>query len=151
MPVPRTLSAGIVIVRCHAGAFHYLLLRAYKYWDFPKGRVEAAETPLVAARREVKEEAGLDDLELRWGELYRETEPYGAGKIARYYLAYSTTAAVELGINPALGRSEHHEYRWLNYAEARALLGPRVRAILDWAHQVIGDACEEGVSRSAAP
>lgn len=146
----RTLSAGMVVVRCRAGTFHYLLLRAYDYWDFSKGGVEANEAPLAAARREVLEETLLADLELRWGEQYRETAPYGRGKVARYYLAYSPAAAVALPVNPALGRAEHHEYRWLPYADARALLGPRVRAILDWAHAVVGEACGEPVNSPAA-
>lgn len=141
------LSAGAVVVRCRNGAPHYLLLRAYDYWDFPKGGVEAAELPLAAAQREIKEETRLDDLEFRWGELYRETEPYGRNKVARYYIAYSPAARVELPVNPVLGRPEHHEYRWLDYAHARALLGPRVRTILEWAHSVLGDACNERSTR----
>jgi bis(5'-nucleosidyl)-tetraphosphatase len=130
---PR-LSAGAVIVHGDAGRRRYLLLRAYNYWDFPKGQVEENETPWEAAGREVAEETGLTELERPWGEVYRETAPYAGGKIARYYLARSPSAAVRLGINPVLGRPEHHEYRWLPYQEARALLGERLRAILDWAH-----------------
>ena len=65
----------------------FLLLRAYRYWDFPKGAVEQQETPLAAAIREVCEETGLTGLEFAWGEDYLETEPYNRGKVARYYLA----------------------------------------------------------------
>ncbi|MGH8579780.1 MAG: NUDIX domain-containing protein [Gammaproteobacteria bacterium] len=32
------------------------MLRAYNYWDFPKGTVEPAEDPFEAACREVEEE-----------------------------------------------------------------------------------------------
>lgn len=32
-------------------------------WSFPKGRVEAGETQLQAARREIHEETGISDLE----------------------------------------------------------------------------------------
>ncbi|MFO7859140.1 MAG: NUDIX domain-containing protein, partial [Ectothiorhodospiraceae bacterium] len=55
----RTLSAGVVVVRREAQGWRCLLLRAYQYWDAPKGRVEAGETPLEAARREVREETGI--------------------------------------------------------------------------------------------
>lgn len=135
------LSAGIAIVRCDGGEYRYLLLRAYRYWDFPKGMVEPGETPLVAARREAREEAGLAEIELRWGERYLETEPYAGGKVARYYLGLASAASVTLAVNQALGRPEHHEYRWVSYATARRLVGPRLRAVLDWAHAILGERC----------
>jgi len=134
---PVTLSAGVVIVRPAPQEVRYLLLRAYSYWDFPKGLVEAGERPLGAAIREVEEETGLVNLEFHWGEPYRETEPYGRGKVARYYLAESANGQVSLPVNPELGHPEHHEFRWLDYDEARALLSPRLRPILDWARDLV--------------
>jgi 8-oxo-dGTP pyrophosphatase MutT (NUDIX family) len=138
-----TLSAGVVPVRCRHDQWCFLLLRVYRYWDFPKGQVEAGELPLEAAWREVMEETGLQRLVLRWGESYCETPPYGHGKVARYYLAESDAGKVTLGINPELGRPEHHEYRWLSYEEARALLVPRVQVVLDWAHDIVGERCDQ--------
>lgn len=142
-PAPREsrLSAGVVIVRCVSGNHRYLLLRAYRYWDFPKGLVEPGESPLAAARREVHEETGLADLDFRWGDRYFETAPYRAGKVARYYLASSSVGSVRLGVNPMLGRPEHHAYSWADYETASRLLGPRVRAALEWARSVVGDSC----------
>lgn len=130
-----TLAAGVVVVHAERDGYRYLLLRAYRYWDFPKGLVEPDETPLRAARREVLEETGLADLHFRWGENYRETEPYANNKVARYYLAESRTAAVRLGHNPALGKPEHHEYRWCDYESARRLVAPRILTVLEWAHE----------------
>ncbi|MCA9556755.1 MAG: NUDIX domain-containing protein, partial [Myxococcales bacterium] len=49
----RILSSGVVVVHWNADRYDYLLLRAYNYWDFPKGVVEVAESPLQAAVREV--------------------------------------------------------------------------------------------------
>ena len=138
---PR-FSAGVVVVRCMEGVYRYLLLRAYGYWDFPKGLVEPDETPLAAAQREAREEAGLSDLDFRWGHGYFETDPYG-GKIARYYLAASPAGDVRLGVNRLLGRPEHHGFLWADREAARRRLGTRVRAALDWAHDVIGDDCRE--------
>lgn len=134
----QTLSAGVIVVRRYADGYRYLLLRAYNYWDFPKGLVEAGEEALASAVREVAEETTLTDLNFRWGEDYRETEPYARGKVARYYVAESAQGDVSLPVNPELGQPEHHEFRWLDYKAARKLVAPRVQPILDWVHALIG-------------
>ena len=133
----KVLSAGVIVVRREGDAWQYLLLRAYHYWDFPKGLVESGEEPLEAACREVEEESGLTDLVFSWGHDYQETPPYGPGKIARYYVAETQQTEVTLPISPELGRPEHHEYRWMSYEEARGVLAPRVVPIFDWAHALI--------------
>jgi bis(5'-nucleosidyl)-tetraphosphatase len=128
-----TVSAGVVILRRVDEEWRVLLLRAYNYWDCPKGLVEPGEDPLWTARREVREETGIGDLHFRWGEQYVETPPYSSNKIARYYLAATQTADVKLPVSAELGRPEHHEFRWLGFDEARSLTVPRVAAVLDWA------------------
>ena len=128
----RRLTAGCVVYRGAGSQRRYLLLRAYDYWDFPKGRVEPGEEPLAAALREVEEETTLRDLRLA-GDAFHETAPYSGGKVARYYLAESVTGEVSLPVSPELGRPEHHEFRWVRAEEARALVGPRVRGALEWA------------------
>ena len=133
----KTLSAGVVVVRNEEGVWQYLALRAYDYWDFPKGMVEQGEDPLQAAVREVEEEAGITDLVFSWGNDFRETPPYGAGKVARYYLAETRQVKIVLPISPELGRPEHHEYRWVRYEAGRTLLAPRLVPILEWAHGFI--------------
>jgi bis(5'-nucleosidyl)-tetraphosphatase len=132
-----TLSAGVVIFRTNGPAErtpHCLVLRAYRDWDFPKGRVEPGEAPLAAACREVQEETGLTELQFPWGEEFRETAPYGKGKVARYYLAQCTQAGgVYLPVSPELGRPEHDEFRWVDCETAALLLAPRLQPILSWA------------------
>ncbi len=130
---PRILSAGVVVVRPEQAQWRFLLLRAFQYWDFPKGRTEEGETPLDAARREVQEETGITDLRFTWGEEYTETGPYARGKVARYYLAETRTHEVVLGIAPELGTPEHHEWRWVDETTAYRLTAPRVKRVLDWA------------------
>lgn len=129
---PR-LSAGVIVVRCTPQGPRFLLLRSFRYWDFPKGQVEAGETPLDAARRETREETGIGDLSFDWGDGHFETEPYARGKVARYYLARAEAPDVVLGINPEIGRPEHHEYRWVSGPRANTLLNPRLRQALQWA------------------
>jgi 8-oxo-dGTP pyrophosphatase MutT (NUDIX family) len=130
----RVLSAGVVVVRDTGDGWRVLLLRAYNYWDCPKGLVEPGEDPLATARREVREETGIDDLEFRWGEDFTETAPYAKNKVARYYVAATSTADIELPVNPALGRAEHHEWRWLEWEEAEQRVVDRLHAVLRWAH-----------------
>ena len=133
----QRLSAGVVVVRHVSASWLFLMLRAYRNWDFPKGLVENGEDPLMAARREVQEETLIEDLNFEWGEAYFETAPYNRNKIARYYLAQTSTEAVTLPVRPELGRPEHHEARWLGQDEALACASPRVEAVIKWAAQAL--------------
>jgi bis(5'-nucleosidyl)-tetraphosphatase len=134
----RILSAGVVLLHWYDDHYRYLLLRAYDYWDFPKGQVESGESPLEGAIREVAEETTITDLHFRWGEIYRQTQPYNHGrKIARYYIAETPKSDVMLPINPELGRPEHSEYRWVTRKQAWRMLTPRVRAVLKWSDEIL--------------
>ena len=115
----------------------YLLLRAYKNWDFPKGLVEPGEQPLDAAVREVKEETTLVNLAFDWGKEYVDTGPYNKGKISRYYIARSDDTQVHLPINPELGFPEHQEARWVGFETALDMVSPRLKPVIHWASGII--------------
>lgn len=134
MPKKTVLSAGIVVVREQESCWVYLFLRAFRNWDFPKGEVEPGEAPLETAVRETREETGITELHFRWGEGFKETEPYNRGnKVARYYLAQTTEDQVVFAVNPQIGAPEHHEYRWLSGAEIEKLAPPRLQPVIQWA------------------
>jgi 8-oxo-dGTP pyrophosphatase MutT (NUDIX family) len=128
----------VVLVRRAPAGWKFLLLRAYRNWDFPKGVVDPGEEPLAAARREVKEETLIDDVQFPWGEEYRETAPYSNNKVARYYIGETRTEHVTLPVSPELGRPEHNEARWVDFAGALSLSSPRVAPIVRWASEKIG-------------
>ncbi len=132
------LSCGIVPVRESAGERYVLMLRAYQYWDFPKGIKEDGERPLEAAIRELAEETGVREITFDWGERYFETAPYSRGKVARYYLASTTVADVVLEPSPETGEPEHHEWRWFTFDEAFDASSPRVREVVTWARNFVG-------------
>jgi bis(5'-nucleosidyl)-tetraphosphatase len=134
---PRRFSAGVVVVHLAESGVQYLLLRAYKNWDFPKGLVEPGEQPLDAARREVREETTLENLAFDWGTDYVDTGPYNKGKISRYYLARSEATHVHLPINPELGFPEHQESRWVGFETALNMVSPRLKPVIQWASGVI--------------
>jgi 8-oxo-dGTP pyrophosphatase MutT (NUDIX family) len=59
----ETSAGGVVFRRQPGGPPRFLLIRdSYENWGFPKGHLERGEPPAEAARREVAEETGLDDL-----------------------------------------------------------------------------------------
>lgn len=132
------LSCGVVLARSTDAGWMTLMLRAYHHWDFPKGLREDGEEPLEAALREVEEETSISDLSFDWGERFMETGPYSRGKTARYYIAGTVQDEVVMGLSPQTGQPEHHEWRWVSFDEAYDMASPRVRAVVQWARQIIG-------------
>jgi len=59
-------SYGIIPLRQEGGVWQVLLIlhQGGRHWAFPKGHGDAGETALDSARRELKEETGLDIQEL---------------------------------------------------------------------------------------
>lgn len=58
-------SSGFVLFRLDESNRRLFLLLDYgKHWDYPKGHVEAGEDDLTAARRELKEETGITQIEV---------------------------------------------------------------------------------------
>lgn len=131
-------AAGAVIFRRAPEGIRLLILRAYRNWDFAKGMIEPGESEQEAAIREAREETGLDDLSFMHGEVFCETPPYSGGKIARYYLAETGHAELDLPASPELGRPEHHEWRWVSFEDAKRLMPSRLLPIIQWAEKTLG-------------
>jgi bis(5'-nucleosidyl)-tetraphosphatase len=130
-------SAGVVVVSVVERKLQFLLLRAYRNWDFPKGLVEAGEQPIDAALREVREETTLDDISFDWGPVFVETGPYNKGKVARYYVARSKAQHVSLPVNPEIGKPEHQEARWVDVNTALSMVSDRLKPVVHWAFGIV--------------
>lgn len=108
-------SAGVVLYT--GDPREYLLLHYPSgHWDFPKGHVEAGETDLQAALREVQEETAIREVELhpkflhtfgyyykREGSTVRKTVSYFVGRVP----------AKEVQVS-----HEHRGFVWLPYEKA---------------------------------
>ena len=156
MNINKILTCGIVPVRHTSEGWKLLVLRAYQFWDFPKGMMEAGEQPLDTAKRETEEETGLSESELdfAWGDDYRETAPYSGNKVARYYIAETHEEEITLPVSEELGRPEHDEWRWVTCDEAEDLLRPRLAIVLDWVRRTIdgdGDGDDADFMKVEAP
>lgn len=63
--VREPTAGGIVFRRNKKGDIEFLLIQDQKdRWTIPKGHIEEGETAQAAARREIGEEAGLNDVDM---------------------------------------------------------------------------------------
>ncbi|MGC2289664.1 MAG: NUDIX domain-containing protein [Thermoplasmata archaeon] len=101
-PAVAELAAGAVIVEPKGQRFLLLHEPAEDRWCFPKGHVEPGETLLEAARREIAEECGLSDLDIReeLGEVayrfYQPARDRNVFKTSVYFLAFTVQTDTSL-------------------------------------------------------
>ncbi|MFH1582302.1 MAG: bis(5'-nucleosyl)-tetraphosphatase [bacterium] len=125
--MPTEKSAGAVIFRKKERGIQYLLLhyqsglrRKNPFWDFSKGHIEKGENEIIAAKREAKEETGLDDISILEG--FKEEIKYffkfkgqTIFKTVVFFLAETKTKKITLSF-------EHKGFKWLPFKEALELL-----------------------------
>ena len=121
MPKFDEKSCGAVIFKEEDGQILYLTVEYKKekgYWGLVKGHVEAGESELETAKREIYEEVGLSDLNFYPG--FRAEHLYqpkpGVTKLVVFFLARANDDRIEYLWD------EHVAHRWLPAAEIIAKL-----------------------------
>ena len=103
--------------RRDAGGLEFLLVRTSQgdRWTFPKGRIEAGETPSAAAAREAAEEAGVS------GKI--SAEPLGVYRYAPSRGGSDDVTAFLLVVKrEGLPAEAHRTPTWLGFEAARSRL-----------------------------
>jgi 8-oxo-dGTP pyrophosphatase MutT (NUDIX family) len=134
-------SAGVIVLHRTSEGCRFLLVRSRltkrPLWEFPKGGLAAGETAKAAALRELFEETGLAEADIRLLPKWVRKEDYrfstGQGetrtvvrKKVTYYLAESKRTDVRVSAKEA------SEFAWLPLAEAqRRIRYPARRAMLE--------------------
>ena len=137
----KEFSAGAVIFRKEPKEeIQYLLLHypsgsktKKEYWDFAKGHLEAGETELATALREVFEETGLRNVRMvpdfrEVIQYYFKAEERTVFKTVVFYLGETKEKTIRIS-------SEHQGFLWLPYEKAMKYLKfANAKKILTKAH-----------------
>lgn len=131
-------SGGIIVKKGHDGLKVLLIKDIYGHWTWPKGHIEAGETPQEAAVREIGEETGLKGLNLVGAadkvEYYFKSGGRRIFKTVQFYLfeaADSATIKVRTSeIEKAEWFSAQQALEQVEYKGAKALLKKALDAFL---------------------
>jgi 8-oxo-dGTP pyrophosphatase MutT (NUDIX family) len=103
------------LVPMHSGKVLLLRRRHTEFWEFPGGGVDWGEEPSYSAKRELKEETGLDVSEVKFVGITSATYEKEGKMKHSVYLVYKGDVASE---DFSLGL-EHEEGRWVSLDEAK--------------------------------
>jgi bis(5'-nucleosidyl)-tetraphosphatase len=121
MEIVKDESYGIIPVTKNKSDFLFLLVhQTAGHWGFPKGHKEKDESPMVAAKRELSEEAGIKDCKILDPSLFVEHYSFEKGNVTT-----EKTVSYFLGMvddqpttTPEEFKSEVSELKWLSYSQA---------------------------------
>lgn len=134
----ETSAGGVVFRRQETGPLFLLILDGHRAWGFPKGHLRPRESPEEAARREILEETGLDDVVLL-GELavidwFFRTRKTLIHKFCHLYLFESPAATARPQLEEGITACQ-----WYPFAEAVELMSyENARGVLRQAAQRLG-------------
>lgn len=113
----------IVVYRKQEKAIDYLLLKRHKHWkgwEFPKGGIDAAESPAETAKREVKEESGLKPIKIKKYNskgIYQYDRPLPDRPDMKGQTFILFSAEIK-GDKVKIDKREHSAYAWLDFKKA---------------------------------
>ena len=121
------ISAGIIVYRrTPEGPCFLLLYHGRGYWNFPKGQMEENERTIQTALREVREETGLKNHEIKLQKNFKTRERFSFHtpdnhdkifKTVTFYLAETPQQRIVIPVAP-----NHQGYGWFLFPEACHIL-----------------------------
>ena len=113
-------SAGVILFNKTEEIQFLVLKYPSGHWDFVKGNIEEGEEEKETARRELFEETGINNMNIKKG--FNQKVEYNyykknnkVHKIVSYYLAETEQKEVKLSF-------EHLDYKWVNYDDLMKLI-----------------------------
>ena len=113
-------SAGVILFNKTEEIQFLVLKYPSGHWDFVKGNIEEGEEEEETAKRELFEETGINNMNIKRG--FNQKVEYNyykknnkVHKIVSYYLAETEQKEVKLSF-------EHLDYKWVNYDDLMKLI-----------------------------
>ena len=113
-------SAGVILFNKTEEIQFLVLKYPSGHWDFVKGNIEEGEEEEETAKRELFEETGINNMNIKKG--FNQKVEYNyykknnkVLKIVSYYLAETEQKEVKLSF-------EHLDYKWENYDDLMKLI-----------------------------
>lgn len=144
-PREEVSAGGIVFRRDGARTFFLLIRDPYRNWGFPKGHLEEGEEPAAAAVREVAEETGIGDVEMRspietidWTFRFRGRQIH---KTCHFFLMETSQRRTA-----PQGAEGITACRWATYEQAAKMIAyDNARAVLELAQAMLNPDAAAGV------
>ncbi len=130
----KEISAGMIVYNPKLNKF--LLLENSSHWGFAKGGIEGGEDEGKAAKRELKEETGIDRFKLVDNFMekinyYYKKDDKSIYKEVVFFLVMTEIEDVKIS-------EEHKNYKWCSYEEAYKLVNfKNTRQVLKKANNYI--------------
>ena len=130
----QPLSCGFLIVRGNP-IESFLLMKHPRRWDLPKGHVDAGETELQCALRELYEETGIaaEDIEIAstfcYEHRYKVNQKRYGGKgfVEKKLLVYLAWLKKPVRIKV----TEHDGYRWFDWSPPHRIQDLTIDSLLE--------------------
>ncbi|HWP61826.1 MAG TPA: NUDIX domain-containing protein [Candidatus Paceibacterota bacterium] len=116
-----------------------LIQHAAGNWGFPKGHQDPGESEEETARRELREEAGIETAELDISRFFQERYTFKQEGVLHDKTVHYFLGRVDATDNaiPGAFRKEIPDMRWLPIAEARELIRSQSKHLVDEARSYL--------------